>query len=611
METVSSEDVENINLGIVFSSGMDWSDGVTDELPQDLLVFLGENERVTTRRLYEYYLRKWADYRVIAGCPNDLYLVNSVSERNRVSIWCKFIVYLITIRGIKENALKQHLSGIRNRLASYMDTTFSCSVKWAIIGKFIRAGRYTTEERVQRDLAKQAREKLPMPDVMLVWLHRVLWLETLWDWNGIYMKGTWLACVIMMIRGVRISSVCVTAAEHELLTTEVYLFIIINNQRVQYICGNGDWPIGALPKNVLSIELRNMTSKTTTEGNSISIERKVDIFSGWCVNVVSEWIYYFWKCMIPCMPFAKMFRFEPRTKILRERHIRPSQINTAIKVAARAFSLPPDHFSSRSFRKRVAFAAGAGEVSWEYTNSLAGWSKGSVTGLNCYSHANVIYKPVVNQRTIQEINLLLRQENENNDDVQNQQIVKKRKVSWSVDNCDDTTIVDYDDCVFEQPQNINEIIRSDTTMSEQIIITPCLIGKEKKLTKKQISNYKKKRLEEDIAHQARFGPVTSEMIGALSRTCSSRDHSILSEVYNLETPLVKGVEINNTIVTTIIEPEMEIDSDNFVVNNTIDNILSMNVEPILDCTNIIIVSADNLGGMVTRRRSARLKGKDN
>ena len=224
METISVREEPSMVLSIIQAVREEGRNKIVGALPDDLLVFLNENERGSTRRLYEYMLKKWVDYRIYAGFPNDLYL--------------------------------QHLSGVRNRLAPFMDITFSCSIKNAIIAKFIRAGRYTREERLQRDLASQAREKLPMPDVMLVWLHRVLWLETRWNWDGIYRKGTWLACVILMIRGVRISSVCLTKAEHELLTTGVSLFIRINDQRVKYVCGNSPWIPGALPGDVLAIEMR-------------------------------------------------------------------------------------------------------------------------------------------------------------------------------------------------------------------------------------------------------------------------------------------------------------------------------------------------------------------
>jgi hypothetical protein len=379
------------DLPTIFCQGPDWekeSGGLDDVIRK----FLSVHEVATTRRQYDYKFKRWIRFMNFKGRGDDIYLRLVLSDEIRLTIWLHFIMYLFEKEGVKGQYLEEHLAAVKKNLSDFVGTSFAESKNHPEIRRVINSCGYSVQELVQRDFARQAREKLPMPDAMITFLQEHLWRRTVWDWLGIFAKGTWLAIIILMIRGVRISSVCVTNAEHELLTSGVYLYFVSNGERIRHNCGDGRWPVGLLPGHVDSVELRNMSSKTTAVTSYIVIDRDVDVFSAWCVEVIADWAYHFRWNLRAMDPFVAMYRYQPGTGKLYKRFVQPSSVNVAIKASALYYGLPPDQFTSTSCRKRVAMDAGTGDLTWEHINKKAGWVSGSVTGLRCYSHASVKYK---------------------------------------------------------------------------------------------------------------------------------------------------------------------------------------------------------------------------
>ena len=195
--------------------------------------------------------------------------------------------------GVKEHALKEHISAVK-RILSY--SSFNVNMDYADVSKcaslkrVIEASKYTTSERAERDERHFANACIPLPDDVVLHLHRTLWVESGMSVKGLSLKGMWVAMVIMLIRGSRISNCVDTIADHAITVESITIYYSTIALTTATYKGGDTWPVGLSMESAQRVDMRFLSAKDSPLTKPLCFQRYDDKWALMETIAINEWL---------------------------------------------------------------------------------------------------------------------------------------------------------------------------------------------------------------------------------------------------------------------------------------------------------------------------------
>jgi hypothetical protein len=378
---------------------------VDERFAEEVRGFLSDKGCKGTKKVYNSKCRRWDGYIELVG--NVDRFLEGMSKVEKQRFWVRFIIYLDGL-GVKEHALKEHLAAVKDMLSTSafnMDMDFADSTKCAFLKRVINASRYTEVEKAERDARACARASIPLPDDVALHLRKTLWEESGTSVVGLGKKSMWVAIAIMLLRGSRISNCAETDADHAIKVGNVTIYYSTSTLSVATYKGGDAWPEELTKESAFKVDLRFVSSKDSPETKPISVEKTEDKWAAMGVSTITEWlrIQSGYHDISDLVTTSYSFQPDPQCRqrnILKPTLLIPKKFNAAIKDGAEYFGLNRNHFSSRSFRKRMGTLVNEGRLSGIMADLIGGWSTGSQTRVKNYTVGSIKYVGIGDEEAI-------------------------------------------------------------------------------------------------------------------------------------------------------------------------------------------------------------------
>jgi hypothetical protein len=323
-----------------------------------LAVFLRKGIAKSTLADYSRLFRTYLQYfgvRRSSGLSGDPYMRDVKSVRVRTMIWVKYIWFLRGVLGVKPRSIGKFLAaakwelGLRHIALNFADDSL------VIVRNAKRAA-----ERLSRSEAREILErsdanlKLPVVNEMLEWLYVNFWTATDWDWEGTLKKAICVAVLVMRMWGLRRSNLVLPgpkSEDHALRAEDIVIVYTDAHGREKATRGGSRTMFEVDPVQVTEMHIEVLSRKwgpdPARQMVSMSNER-----GRLLIAVVLEWLQ---RSGVQAMDLlCTCRRVSDANGRLYVRAITGKDVNEAIKDAAVANGLPPEHFASSSMRKGMA-----------------------------------------------------------------------------------------------------------------------------------------------------------------------------------------------------------------------------------------------------------------
>ena len=305
----------------------------------------------------------------------------------------------------------RNLSDERRLIFSEVRTTFNENMNYTDVSKcaflirVIESSKYTPVEKAERDERQCANACMPLPDDVVLHLHRTLWEESGMSVKGLSLKGMWVTMVIILIRGSRITNCVDTIADHAMKVESITIYYSTIALTIATYKGGDTWPEGLSMDSAQRVDMRFLSSKDSPMTKPLCFQRSDDKWALMGTIAITEWL----RIQSPYNKKSDLvttsFSWRPDTKF-RQSHkllptmVQPAKINKAIKEAAQVYCLDGRHFSSRSFRKRIGTLVNEGRIIGPLADMIGGWTAGSQTRLNKYTEGSIRYVGIGDEEAI-------------------------------------------------------------------------------------------------------------------------------------------------------------------------------------------------------------------
>ena len=344
---------------------------------------------------YLLKFKRWKTFNLMRGRPDCL--LDGLTDQEKTNEWILFVLYLDNV-GIKEHYMKEHLSAVKNILgksANNFDLNFADSSKSTLLKRVITLCLYTAEEQEERSLKRQQTQSMPIADEMIDYLHDVLWVRTDYSAFGLERKAAWVAMVIMLVKGSRISNCVKTASKHAVKCKNVVLVYMDGIVRRTYT-GGSRLPVGFAFDNTYEVQLTFQTSKTSKVPDTLTFRRTDDRWAEMGVLAITKWMEIQFEFTRANELLTTSFgfiqgRYKKGKQEFSTKYLQAKFVNEQIKLSAVEAGLNPSHFSSKSFRKRLASMVQLDKITGSMADLVGGWKAGSRTRQAHYATGSVAY----------------------------------------------------------------------------------------------------------------------------------------------------------------------------------------------------------------------------
>ena len=329
----------------------------------------------------------------------DTVLLAGLSAPHRSEVWAFFIWWLRAVKGGTHGGTIKILAAIKHLLGQQIgvEVLYFTDTDIPVVKSALDASANKTREELRKELERKvSSQKLPAFDELTERLYEVNWKkrEALWGHDDIAAKAVWISVLVIEMFGCRISNLVKPSKgskDHALQFQDIWFhcnFHGVNRASIKACSPNLD----AIPHaEVESVEFRVLSTKsrvfkptTLTCNNSDSRGRRaIRCLLAWCTRFgAGRGDQYL-------TSYGRVATGRKGQPVV-YRNTTSAEVNKSIHEAAAYLQMPPELFSSKSYRSGLATRNELNGVPLENTMKVGGWTR-AATVKKHYAKGSMIY----------------------------------------------------------------------------------------------------------------------------------------------------------------------------------------------------------------------------